>query len=177
MDNLFPWYRGVTTRDVWETTLGNGKLRDFRDPEATPDAAQLINQAADRIREKFPESKAAAPMVFVCREQIGWRSHTYSRQAPQPSPQQQTKEGCYIATAVYGSYEAPRVLTLRRFRDDTLRATSLGRWFIRTYCRLSPPGARRLKHARRLHAPVRGPLDRVVERLDWERSGAHHLKK
>ena len=85
--------------------------------------------------------------------------------------------GCYIATAVYGSYDCPQVWTLRRFRDDTLRATSLGRWFIRTYCRLSPPVARRLKHARRLNALVRALLDRVVERLDWERSGAHHLKK
>lgn len=177
VDNLFPWYWGVTTRDVWETALGNGKLEDFRDPETVPDAAQLINQAADRIREKFPESKAAAPTVFVCREQIGWRSRTYSRQAPQPSPQQQTKEGCYIATAVYGSYEAPQVLTLRRFRDDTLRATSLGRWFIRTYYRLSPPVARRLKHARRLNALVRALLDRVVERLDREQPGVHHLKK
>src|SRR5690606_36632134 len=30
------------------------------------------------------------------------------------------KEGCYIATACYGSYEHPDVLILRRFRDKVL---------------------------------------------------------
>lgn len=177
VDNLFPWYWGVTTRDVWETALGNGKLEDFRGPDAVPDAVQLINQAADRIRAKFPELKAATPTAFICREHIGRETYTFSRQVSQSPSQQQTKEGCYIATAVYGSYDAPQVLTLRRFRDDTLRATSLGRWFIRTYYRLSPPVARRLKHARRLNALVRALLDRVVERLDREQPGVHHLKK
>ncbi len=30
------------------------------------------------------------------------------------------KNGCYIATCVYGSYDCPEVWTLRRFRDDVL---------------------------------------------------------
>ena len=29
----------------------------------------------------------------------------------------QNENGCYIATCVYGSYDCPQVLTLRRFRD------------------------------------------------------------
>lgn len=177
VDNLFPWYWGVTTRDVWETALGNGKLKDFRDPEATPDAAQLINQAADRIRAKFPELKVAAPATFLCRENIGRKSYSASPQVSQSSPQQPAKEGCYIATAVYGSYDAPQVLTLRRFRDGTLRTTSLGRWFIRTYYRLSPPLARRLKRARRANALVRALLDRLVEQLNRKRPSADDLNK
>lgn len=46
--------------------------------------------------------------------------------------------GCYIATAVYGSYDCPEVWTLRRFRDDTLAATWYGRTFIRVYYAISP---------------------------------------
>lgn len=46
--------------------------------------------------------------------------------------------GCYIATAVYGSYDCPQVWTLRRFRDETLGATWYGRMFIRTYYAVSP---------------------------------------
>ena len=46
--------------------------------------------------------------------------------------------GCYIATAVYGSYDCPEVWTLRRFRDYTLANTWYGRAFIRTYYAISP---------------------------------------
>lgn len=35
-------------------------------------------------------------------------------------------EGCYIATCVYGSYGAPEVLTLRRFRDEILKKAYVG---------------------------------------------------
>lgn len=50
----------------------------------------------------------------------------------------ESNEGCYIATAVYGSYDCPQVWTLRRFRDYTLAATWYGRVFIRTYYAISP---------------------------------------
>ena len=46
--------------------------------------------------------------------------------------------GCYVATAVYGSYDCPQVWTLRRYRDDTLAATWYGRMFIRVYYAVSP---------------------------------------
>lgn len=48
------------------------------------------------------------------------------------------KAGCYIATCVYGSYECPQVWTLRRFRDNILAKTWLGRVFIRLYYMISP---------------------------------------
>lgn len=46
--------------------------------------------------------------------------------------------GCYVATAVYGSYDCPEVWTLRRFRDFTLDATWYGRVFIKCYYATSP---------------------------------------
>mgnify|MGYP001025347912 CR=1 FL=1 len=48
------------------------------------------------------------------------------------------KDGCYIATAVYGSYDCPQVWTLRRYRDSTLAKTIFGRTFIRIYYAISP---------------------------------------
>lgn len=45
---------------------------------------------------------------------------------------------CYIATAVYGSYNCPEVWTLRRFRDYYLDKHSLGRMFIKCYYAISP---------------------------------------
>lgn len=48
------------------------------------------------------------------------------------------RSGCYIATAVYGGYDAAPVRVLRRFRDQRLRVTPLGRLFVRCYYRVSP---------------------------------------
>lgn len=46
--------------------------------------------------------------------------------------------GCYVATAVYGSYDCPEVWVLRRFRDLCLTETWYGRAFIRVYYAISP---------------------------------------
>lgn len=46
--------------------------------------------------------------------------------------------GCYVATAVYGSYDCPEVWTLRRFRDNTLAKSLFGRLFIYLYYAISP---------------------------------------
>ena len=47
-------------------------------------------------------------------------------------------EGCYIATMAYGSYEHPQVKILRKFRDEQLMPTALGRIFVKVYYWISP---------------------------------------
>lgn len=47
-------------------------------------------------------------------------------------------KACYIATAVYGSYDCPEVWTLRRYRDEYLDAHIWGRLFIKCYYALGP---------------------------------------
>ena len=46
--------------------------------------------------------------------------------------------GCYVATAVYGSYDCPEVWVLRRFRDHSLAKSISGRMFIKFYYKISP---------------------------------------
>jgi hypothetical protein len=48
------------------------------------------------------------------------------------------KSGCFVATACYGSYDAPEVVVLRHYRDNTLLQTDLGRLFVKFYYRVSP---------------------------------------
>lgn len=48
------------------------------------------------------------------------------------------KNGCYIATSVYGSYNCPEVWTLRRFRDNKLATNIIGKLFIKLYYFISP---------------------------------------
>ena len=73
--------------------------------------------------------------------------------------------GCYIATAVYGYYDAPEVLILRKYRDEVLQQTILGRAFIKTYYFLSPPIANWLKDAKRINTIVKNLLDIWVNKL------------
>lgn len=73
--------------------------------------------------------------------------------------------GCYIATAVYGSYDCPQVWTLRRFRDNTLAATWYGRTFIRLYYAVSPTLVKLFGHTHWFKKLWRGSLDNMVEKL------------
>lgn len=175
--NCFTWYWGVTVRDIWESARKN-ELRDER--EGAYNGAQLADQALSQIRTKHPEtkvtsssySKPASTPTYTATSTTSsntsssnvQRTTTSSTSSQQTQPAK--KEGCYIATAVYGSYDAPEVITLRRFRDETLRYSAFGRWLIRTYYRLSPPVAEKLKNAKRINAFVRSILDRWVERLN-----------
>lgn len=76
--------------------------------------------------------------------------------------------GCYVATAVYHSYDSPQVWTLRRFRDETLAATWYGRAFVRLYYAVSPTLVRWFGEAEWFQKLWRSPLDRLVAKLQAE---------
>ena len=73
--------------------------------------------------------------------------------------------GCYVATAVYGSYDCPEVWTLRRYRDYTLAETWYGRAFIKAYYAISPTLVKWFGHTKWFKTMWRGKLDRMVSNL------------
>ncbi len=77
----------------------------------------------------------------------------------------QSTGGCYIATAVYGSYDCPQVWTLRRYRDFTLAKTRHGRNFIRTYYAISPTIVKLFGNTEWFKRIWRGKLDYIVKKL------------
>lgn len=70
--------------------------------------------------------------------------------------------GCFIATAAHGSDIAGDVKVLREFRDRHLLTNALGRAFVRTYYRYSPPVAEHIAGSEPLKAAVRAGLAPVV---------------
>ncbi len=72
---------------------------------------------------------------------------------------------CYIATAVYGSYDCPEVWTLRRFRDHILGENWYGRAFIRTYYAISPAAIKLFGETEWFQTFWRDRLDKLVTTL------------
>lgn len=76
--------------------------------------------------------------------------------------------GCYVATAIYGSYDCPEVWILRRFRDNTLAETWYGRAFIHLYYATSPTLVKLFGRTELFQKLWKEPLDRLVNKLQSE---------
>ena len=79
--------------------------------------------------------------------------------------QKRTSGGCYIATAIYGSYNCSEVLVLRRFRDNALKKTWVGSLFIHTYYAISPTIVRWFGRSRLFNTLGKYYLDKIVAKL------------
>lgn len=80
-------------------------------------------------------------------------------------PSSSSGGGCYIATAVYGSYDCPEVWTLRRYRDNILSRTILGRLFIKVYYVISPHIVDLLGNKKWFNRFWKYRLDMIVKKL------------
>lgn len=78
----------------------------------------------------------------------------------------QSTGGCYVATAVYVSYDCPQVWTLRRYRDYTLAQTWYGRAFIKTYYAISPTLVKWFGHTNWFRNMWKPSLDKMVRKLN-----------
>lgn len=83
-------------------------------------------------------------------------------------PEASNSGGCYVATAVYGSYDCPQVWTLRRYRDNQLASTWYGRAFIHTYYAISPTIVKWFGDTQWFKLLWKDKLDRMVSRLNSE---------
>ena len=89
---------------------------------------------------------------------------TFSYSHTSYSPKR-NRHGCYVATAVYGSYNCPQVWTLRRYRDYVLAATWGGRLFVRIYYAISPTLVKWFGSSRWFKGVWRKVLDKKVAKL------------
>ncbi|MCD8084865.1 MAG: hypothetical protein LUF28_00790 [Clostridiales bacterium] len=76
------------------------------------------------------------------------------------------KSGCFVATAVYGSYDCPEVWTLRRYRDNYLARKFLGRVFVKVYYSVSPALVSLFGKTKWFNKLLRSKLDKMVKHLN-----------
>jgi hypothetical protein len=74
-------------------------------------------------------------------------------------------KACFIATMVYGSYDAQEVMILRKFRDEKLKPYFFGRVFIRFYYSTSPLFVKMFRKNKPVKYIIKRMLDAWVNRL------------
>ena len=155
------WYRYLCASAV-SAYYGYEDQFGRRDPHSQAQVRENNLRFADRAIQYAPE---AIKSQYIQQSQ---QDRNYINNVRNGNMDQKTngKSGCYIATAVYGSYSAPQVYTLRKFRDRVLLNSIPGRLFVRCYYRFGPWYIRRFGNLKRVNGWIRAILDRIVERLE-----------
>jgi hypothetical protein len=79
----------------------------------------------------------------------------------------QGSDGCFIATAAYGSYLDPKVQILREFRDNVMMKNYAGRLFVKFYYKTSPKLAAIIAKNESLRSAVRLNLIPIVYAIEY----------
>lgn len=90
------------------------------------------------IKDRITKELSSLPKERVHHFQQEKEEETAAPPVNTTPTQTSSKNGCYIATCVYGSYDCPQVWVLRRFRDNRLRKSWIGCIFINVYYAVSP---------------------------------------
>ncbi len=116
----------------------------------TPLAETLIKKHLDN--EQYKSVLFSDPIDIVEKYNMKVKKHQNS--------------GCYIATAIYKSYDCPEVWTLRRFRDNILLENIIGKLFVKIYYFLSPTIVKYFGRTRIFNMLFKTTLDKFVAYLN-----------
>ncbi len=130
------------------------------------------------ITNNSPSSFAVGTVttvVFDCVDESGNQVSASATVSVNPDSSQVTTSsqaegagaGCFIATAAYGSYLEPEVVSLRTFRDNYLLTNDPGRAFVSFYYEYSPPIASYIADHEMLRAAVRIGLSPIVYSVNY----------
>lgn len=98
------------------------------------DSSINLNEDVNRVLRRWKDDPANGKKYAQLILQID----SSNAKAKKELEKNKNQGGCYIATAVYGSYDCPQVWTLRKYRDSILVKTFRGRSFIFLYYLISP---------------------------------------
>ncbi len=147
-------------------------------PAAAVPTAQVPQAPPGQAKAPCPPAPAAG--TPCAKQQAANQAQPTAAAAKPPAPAQsgqpakptenKSDDGCFIATAAYGSPEMAAVISLRQFRDDYLQKNEFGRKFVRAYYYWSPPMARKVAQHAWLRRVIRGGLNLVVKILPQRRA-------
>lgn len=129
-----------------------------------------LSESEKNYAERLVESGNKIEAIKYVRERTGMglveaKNYVESGFRTTKSTGPTVKQGCYVATCVYGSYDCEEVWTLRRYRDNTLGSTWYGRLFIRTYYAISPSIVKLFGKTNWFKKMWKKTLDKMVNKL------------
>lgn len=133
------------------------------------------HSAFDNQILKIFSEKGRIEAIRFCKKERNWdlkSSKNYVDSLAVENGFPKPKEGCFIATACYGDYNAHEVLILRHYRDNILNKSFGGRIFIGFYYIISPFFASLIRKSDRLKNIIRKhfltPIIRKISRFSSE---------
>ena len=116
----------------------------------------LDTDGEEQIMQIFAENEYASVLrVFL--------KTYYKKELPLEAQKPSSDSLCYIATACYGDLYSPEVILLRKFRDEHLKSTFLGKTFIKFYYSSSAFFYKPLLNAPILSKKIKNVLDVIVK--------------
>lgn len=134
-------------------------------PAIVSDAVSAISEMGSldmnsQTRHRYSENKSTISGINSQLENVRRQIRSASSSSSSSS-----SGGCYIATMAYGDYDHPQVMELRKFRDDFLSKTVVGRSFIKFYYRYSPSLVEKLKNKQSINLIIRKGLDQFIKAI------------
>jgi hypothetical protein len=123
---------------------------------------ECVPELKQRLEENIKGVKEINDMINVT---VRSSNSGYSQKTTNNIGYRQTEpisSGCYLATMVYGSYEHEQVMILRKFRDEKLLKSEIGKIFVRTYYKISPMIVIVLQDKRRINNLIKIILDKLI---------------
>lgn len=159
---------------IYSGSLRSSCIREFTIPKAVKKVHEdafwgcdslfclTIHDGVEEFSERALRGCEALKVINASEEwkRAHWNIHPLlNSYAPK-----QTK-GCYIATAIYGTYDCPELWVLRRYRDEALGTKWYGKLFIKLYYAVSPHMVKRFGNKAWFVALWKNKLDIIVLRL------------
>lgn len=117
------------------------------------------------IKEKINKTLSSLPMERKHHFQNNKENSENETKNNTKTNNQTTSGGCYIATCVYGSYDSPEVMILRRYRDNILAKTVRGKAFIKTYYKTSPTLVKWFGNSEKFKRFWKRRLEKIIQRI------------
>lgn len=125
---------GIPIITFWTSYGVNPDYIEKRIHEGIEDAQNPVRicHSGNKIPDEIPDITDDIPKIYD--EIPKGYEHSYEK----PYSKKYKKNGCYIATCVYGTYNCPELWILRRYRDYKLSSSWYGRLFVSFYYTVSP---------------------------------------